>query len=99
MYPENIHVGKLVHITTGVVILTHFLDTRFAGTVWRSGHVYIADGYQLPERVADEIYITSPKGMVRQRAQQYDEIDADDILFVTMMFICRQIQSSFCLRH
>lgn len=44
-------------------------------------YVYIADGYQPPECVADEIYITSSKGMVRQRAQQYDEIDTEYILF------------------
>lgn len=43
--------------------------------------VYIAEGYQQPEAVADEIYITCPKGMVRQRAQRYEEIDTEYILF------------------
>lgn len=42
--PQNIHIGNGVHITLGVVILTHYLDTRFEGTTWRTGHVYIDDG-------------------------------------------------------
>lgn len=43
--------------------------------------VYIAEGFRQPDSVADEIYITCQKGMVRQRAQQYDEIDTEFILF------------------
>lgn len=43
--------------------------------------VYLAEGYQQPEAVADEIYITCPKGMVRQRALQYEEINTEYILF------------------
>ena len=43
--------------------------------------VYLAEGYQQPEAVADEIYITCPKGMIRQRAQRYEEIDTEYILF------------------
>ena len=43
--------------------------------------VYIAEGYRQPEVVVDEIYITCPKGMVRQRARRYEEIDTDYILF------------------
>ena len=43
--------------------------------------VYLAEGYTRPAQIADEIYITCPKGMVRQRAQRYEEIDTDYILF------------------
>lgn len=42
MYPENIHLGKGVHITSGVRILTHYLNTG-GGEMWRNGHVYIGD--------------------------------------------------------
>lgn len=43
LYPENIHLGKHVHITANVTILTHYLDTNCGGIHWRSGHVYIGD--------------------------------------------------------
>lgn len=43
MYPQNIHIGRSVHITARVVILTHYLITDSDGINWRSGHVYIGD--------------------------------------------------------
>ena len=43
LYPENIHVGKHVHITAGVTILTHYLETEKNGINWRQGDVYIGD--------------------------------------------------------
>lgn len=43
LYPENITIGYHVHITTGVVILTHSLDTKVNGIVWRPNHVVIGD--------------------------------------------------------
>lgn len=43
MYPDHIHIGKSVHITANVTILTHYLDTSSMGIQWRSGHVYIGD--------------------------------------------------------
>lgn len=42
--------------------------------------VYIAEGYELPQRVADEKYIYCKKGMVHQRALPLDEIMTDYIL-------------------
>lgn len=42
MYPENIHIGKHAHITSGVCILTHYLNTG-GKTMWRSGHVHIGE--------------------------------------------------------
>ncbi len=42
--------------------------------------VYIAEGYELPERVADEIYISCAKGMVHQRALPFDDITTEFIL-------------------
>lgn len=43
--------------------------------------VYIAEGYPLPERIADEQYICCPKGMVAQRSLPFDEIGSAYILF------------------
>lgn len=43
LYPENIHIGKHVHITANVTILTHYLETSKNGVHWRDGHVYIGD--------------------------------------------------------
>ena len=42
--------------------------------------VYIAEGYELPERVADERYIYCAKGMVHQRALTFNEITTEYIL-------------------
>lgn len=45
--------------------------------------VYIAEGYDLPKETAGiECYVYVPKGMVAQRALQYDEIDSEWILFL-----------------
>jgi len=43
MYPEHIHIGRGVHITAGVTILTHYLNTDIDGISWRKGDVYIGD--------------------------------------------------------
>ena len=43
IHPENIHLGKHVHITSGVHILTHYLVTDQQGINWRYGHVYIGN--------------------------------------------------------
>ena len=42
--------------------------------------VYIAEGYALPPKVSDEVYVRCAKGMVHQRAIPYDEITSDFIL-------------------
>lgn len=44
LYPENIHIGEKVHITTGCIILTHGLDTTQEGTCWLSYQVDIGSG-------------------------------------------------------
>jgi acetyltransferase-like isoleucine patch superfamily enzyme len=43
MYPENIHIGKRVHIADNVTILTHYLRTDSISLEFREGHVYIGD--------------------------------------------------------
>ena len=43
LFPHNIHIGKSVHITARVTILTHYLETDNEGIKWRSGHVFIGD--------------------------------------------------------
>lgn len=42
--------------------------------------VYIAEGYALPQQVADEIFVYCKKGMAYQRALRYDELDSEYIL-------------------
>lgn len=45
--------------------------------------VYIAEGYDIPkETVGIEKYVYVKKGMVAQRALQYEEVDTDYILFL-----------------
>jgi len=41
--PERIHIGHHVHITEGVTILTHYLDTKRAGIQWTFGDVWIGE--------------------------------------------------------
>ena len=43
-------------------------------------YVYIAHGYELPERVADEVYVYCEKGMAHQRSLPFDEITTEYIL-------------------
>lgn len=44
--------------------------------------VYIAERYDLPkETINTEEYITCPKGMIRQRALDFKEIDTEWVLF------------------
>ena len=43
IHPEFIHLGKHVHITSGVRIMTHYLNTEMIGINWRYGHVFVGD--------------------------------------------------------
>ena len=43
LYPESIHIGNHVHITAGVSILTHSLDTTKSGIHWKKTYVTIED--------------------------------------------------------
>lgn len=46
-------------------------------------YIYIGEGYPKPDfNVMDEIYVATPKGMIRQRALDYKEITADNILLL-----------------
>ena len=57
------------------------IESLLSQTVRPSGiYVYIAEGYALPGRVADEVYITCPKGMVAQRALPFTEIETELVL-------------------
>ena len=42
--------------------------------------VYLAEGYGLPPKVADEVVVYCKKGMAHQRALRYDEIDSEYVL-------------------
>lgn len=43
LYPEQIHIGNHVHVTSGVIILTHSLDTTKNGINWKKTSVIIED--------------------------------------------------------
>lgn len=43
VYPENIYIGNNVTITSGVKILTHYLDPTQTGRIYRKGEVHIGD--------------------------------------------------------
>lgn len=43
LYPEQIELGKHVHLTMGCILLTHILDTSHSGIKWRKGHIRIKD--------------------------------------------------------
>ena len=60
------------------------LDSLYAQTIRPKGiYVYIAEGYSLPkETIGIEQYVYVKKGMLNQRAQKYDEIDTEYILFL-----------------
>lgn len=60
------------------------LDSLIAQTLRPSAiHIYIAEGYELPkETIGIEKYFYVPKGMVAQRALQYNEIETEYILFL-----------------
>lgn len=46
-------------------------------------NIYIAEGYEIPDfRVGTERYIYVGKGMMSQRALDYEEIDSDIILML-----------------
>ena len=43
VYPENIAIDDHVHIASGVVLLTHFLDTSKPGIKWKTGYITIGE--------------------------------------------------------
>ena len=43
-YPEDIEIGNFVHITTGCVLLTHYLDTTKGSIHWEHGPLKISEG-------------------------------------------------------
>ncbi len=62
----------------------HTLDSLMAQTMKPSAIiVYIAEGYELPnETVGFERYVYVKKGMVAQRALQYEEVNTEYMLFL-----------------
>ena len=44
VYPEDIEIGNYVHITTGCVLLTHYLDTAKGSIHWKHGALKIGNG-------------------------------------------------------
>ncbi len=43
LYPEKIFIGNNVHITSGCVLLTHYLDTSKDGVCFTSGSIIIGE--------------------------------------------------------
>ncbi|MCH5325847.1 MAG: hypothetical protein J1E29_01430 [Duncaniella sp.] len=64
--------------------LLRVIEGVFSQTVApRSVRIYIAEGYAPPQwRVADERYISVPKGMMSQRLLDYEDVDTDCILML-----------------
>ena len=44
LFPENIYIGKGVHVTMRSIFLTHSLDTKKSGINWKSHKIIISDG-------------------------------------------------------
>lgn len=44
MYPDQIEVGNYVHITSGVVLLTHYITKKELEVKWGKGKIIIEDG-------------------------------------------------------
>lgn len=42
-YPEQINIGNHVHITTGCVLLTHYITFNEKGLKWEKGYINIED--------------------------------------------------------
>ena len=70
--------------------------------------VYLAEGYNPPERVADEIIVYCKKGMAHQRALSYEEIETeyvllcdDDVYFaedsVEKLFLALELENADCI--
>ena len=42
-HPEDIEIGNFVHITTGCVLLSHYMDISDGGINWKHGKITIGD--------------------------------------------------------
>lgn len=43
-HPEDIEIGNWVHITTGCILLSHYMDSSKKGVSWEHGKIKICDG-------------------------------------------------------
>lgn len=70
--------------------------------------VYLAEGYNPPKRIADEVIVYCKKGMAHQRALSYEEIDTeyvllcdDDVYFaedsVEKLFLALEQENADCI--
>lgn len=64
-YPEEIEIGNNVHITTGCVLLTHYMTINDNGWIeWHKGHIKIEDGVFIGAKSIITKPITIGKGSV-----------------------------------
>lgn len=64
-YPEEIEIGNNVHITTGCVLLTHYMTINDKGWIeWHRGHIKIADDVFIGAKSIITKPVTIGKGAV-----------------------------------
>lgn len=64
-YPEEIEIGNNVHITTGCVLLTHYMTINEKGWIeWHRGHIKIADDVFIGAKTVITKPVTIGKGAV-----------------------------------
>ncbi len=63
-YPEDIEIGNHVHITTGCILLTHYLDTTKKEVNWKHGKILIEDNVFIGANTIISKPLTIGKGSI-----------------------------------
>ena len=63
-YPEGIEIGNFVHITTGCVLLTHYMNTKLNEIHWEHGKIKIEDHVFLGANTIISKPVTIGKGSI-----------------------------------
>lgn len=63
-HPEDIEIGNFVHITTGCVLLTHYMNTKLNEIHWEHGKIKIEDHVFLGANTIISKPVTIGKGSI-----------------------------------
>ncbi|MBO7272274.1 MAG: acyltransferase [Bacteroidaceae bacterium] len=63
-HPEDIEIGNFVHITTGCVLLTHYMNTKLNEIHWEHGKIRIEDHVFLGAKTIISKPVTIGKGSI-----------------------------------
>lgn len=63
-HPEDIEIGNFVHITTGCILLTHYMDTKLDEIHWKHGKIKIEDHVFLGANTIISKPVTIGKGSI-----------------------------------